>query len=79
MHYKGNAIEIVVENEVFVQRITWNSQHSSHTHLQAAQANAQSHACKRVACPTAQQTAKQTTEKNNEGITAPTRNWRFSG
>ena len=50
-----------------------------HTHLQATQANAKSKAYKRVCLPNTPQTAQRVTEKNNEGITAPTRNWRFSG
>jgi len=44
----------------------------SHTHLQAAQANAQTKACKRVCLPSRTGTDKRTTEKNNEGITAAT-------
>lgn len=45
----------------------------SHTHLQAAQANAQTKACQRVCLP------NRTIDREALAITAGLRNWGFSG
>ena len=54
----------------------------SHTYLQATQAITQTKACKKVCLPNRTDIATldrhRSTEKNNEHLTAPTRNWRFS-
>lgn len=80
MQYKGKAIEIVGIKEVFGQRISLDSQHSSHTRLTSRTSQrtvpslqksmaVQPHSIQRTRPP------KRTTKAH----TGATRNWRFSG
>ncbi|MFV0167273.1 hypothetical protein OBK11_13755 [Empedobacter falsenii] len=57
-----------------------NSLANSHTHCQAAQANAQTQAGKECVCPNTRpkRSTNQRTKKNTEAITAVLQKWRFS-